>query len=198
MQPKIIPSSDVDTHALIGDDSVIWHLAQVREHANIGKNCVIGRGVYIGTGVEIGDNCKIQNYALVYEPARLANGVFVGPAAVFTNDRFPRAVNADGTPKRASDWEAVGVECLEGASIGARAVCVAPVVIGRWAVIAAGAVVTHDVPDYALMVGVPAKQVGWVGEAGQRLVETEGRPGQFVCPVSARRYVVEEGTLHRA
>jgi len=116
--------------------------------------------------VHVGDNCKIQNYALVYEPARLEDGVFIGPAAVLTNDTFPRAINPDGTPKSAHDWVPVGVTCLEGASIGARAVCVAPVTIGRWAMVAAGAVVVHDVPDFALVAGVPARRIKWVGRSG--------------------------------
>ena len=126
----------------------------------------MGRGAYVGSGVSVGDNCKIQNYALVYEPAVLEDGVFVGPAAVFTNDTFPRAINPDGTLKSAHDWEPVGVTCREGASIGARAVCVAPVTIGRWATVAAGAVVVHDVPDFALVAGVPARRIKWVGRSG--------------------------------
>ncbi len=106
----------------------------------------------------------MQNYALVYEPAELADGVFIGPAVVLTNDTYPRAVNPDLSLKSAHDWEPVGVTIGEGASIGARAVCVAPVTIGAWATVAAGAVVTKDVPDHALVVGVPARRVGWVGQ----------------------------------
>ena len=89
----------------------------------LGSNCIVGRGAYVGTGVVMGDNCKLQNYALVYEPARLGHGVFVGPAVCFTNDHFPRSVTPDGQLKRGDDWEAVGVTCLDGASIGARSVC---------------------------------------------------------------------------
>jgi acetyltransferase-like isoleucine patch superfamily enzyme len=136
--------------------------------------------------VRVGDRCKIQNHALIYEPALLEDGVFVGPAVVFTNDTFPRAVNPDGSLKSASDWEATGVTVRAGASIGARAVCVAPVVVGRWATVAAGAVVTRDVPDHALVMGVPARQVGWVGRAGVRLVD-EG-DGRWRCPASGDAY----------
>ena len=99
----------------------------MREDAVLGENCVVGRGAYIGTGVQMGDNCKVQNYALVYEPAVLGDGVFIGPAVVLTNDTYPRAVNPDGSLKTAHDWEPVGVTIGDGASIGARAVCVAPV-----------------------------------------------------------------------
>ena len=158
----------------------------IRANAKIGENCIIGRGAYIGTGVEVGDNCKIQNYALVYEPAKLGNGVFIGPAAVLTNDQFPRAVNPDGSIKSASDWDAVGVTIGDGASIGARAICIAPVTIGAWALVAAGAVVTKDVPDYALVAGVPAKRIRWVGRAGVPL-ESIG-DNQFRCPVTDELY----------
>lgn len=137
MNVRIMASADVDPTATVGDGSSVWHLAQVRDGATIGESCVIGRGAYIGSGVSVGDNCKVQNYALVYEPAVLEPGVFVGPAAVLTNDEFPRAVNPDGTPKSAHDWQAVGVTLREGASVGARAVCIAPVTVGRWATVAA-------------------------------------------------------------
>ena len=166
MTTRIHPSAEVHDSVSVGDGTSVWHLAQVREHAHLGANCIVGRGAYVGSGVSVGDNCKIQNYALVYEPAVLEDGVFVGPAAVFTNDTFPRAINPDGTLKSAHDWEPVGVTCREGASIGARAVCVAPVTIGRWATVAAGAVVVHDVPDFALVAGVRARRIKWVGRSG--------------------------------
>jgi acetyltransferase-like isoleucine patch superfamily enzyme len=183
---RIVGSAEVDPTATIGDGSSIWHLVQIRNEAKIGKNCIVGRGAYIGTGVIVGDNCKIQNYALVYEPAKLGNGVFIGPAAVLTNDQFPRAVNPDGSIKSASDWDAVGVTIGDGASIGARAVCIAPVTIGAWALVAAGAVVTKDVPDYALVAGVPAKRIRWVGRAGVPLVDIGNN--QFRCPVTEQLY----------
>jgi UDP-2-acetamido-3-amino-2,3-dideoxy-glucuronate N-acetyltransferase len=184
---QIAPSADVAASARIGDGTSIWHLAQVREDAQLGAGCVIGRGAYIGSGVRLGRHCKVQNYALVYEPADLADGVFIGPAAVLTNDTYPRAVNPDLSLKAASDWQAVGVTIREGAAIGARAVCVAPVTIGRWATVAAGAVVTKDVPDFALVVGVPARRVGWVGKAGVPL-EPDG--DGWRCPQTGARYVV--------
>lgn len=193
MPVKILESADVDENTTVGDGSSVWHLAQIREGAALGSNCVIGRGAYIGAGVEMGDNCKVQNYALVYEPARLGHGVFVGPAVVLTNDTYPRAINPDGTAKSAADWEAVGVVVDDGASIGARAVCVAPVHIGAWALVAAGSVVTRDVPDHALVAGVPARQIGWVGRTGRRL-EDDGS-GVLICPDTQQKYRESDGRL---
>jgi acetyltransferase-like isoleucine patch superfamily enzyme len=186
MPVKILPSADVDESATIGEGSSIWHLAQIRDQVEIGKKCIIGRGAYIGSGVIMGDNCKIQNYALVYEPAKLGAGVFIGPAAVLTNDQFPRAVNPDLTLKSGHDWEAVGVTIDDGASIGARAVCIAPVRIGKWALVAAGAVVTKDVPDFALVAGVPAKRIRWVGRAGLPLEDIGDN--LYRCPQDQSTY----------
>ena len=191
---RIVDSADVSTDAEIGNGSSIWHLAQVREGVRMGENCIVGRGAYIGTGVEMGDNCKVQNYALVYEPAKLADGVFIGPAVVLTNDTYPRAINADGSLKSAHDWEPVGVTIGKGAAIGARSTCVAPVSIGAWATVAAGAVVVKDVPEYALMAGVPARRIGWVGESGVPLKAGDG-DAVWVCPVTGDRFVESNGIL---
>lgn len=192
---SIAPSADVSERAILGEGTKIWHLAQVREDARLGVNCIVGRGAYVGTGVEIGDNTKIQNYALVYEPAKLGNGVFIGPAVVLTNDTYPRSVSPDGSLKSAHDWTPVGVTIEDGASIGARAVCVAPLTIGRWATVAAGAVVTKDVPAFALMAGVPARRLGWVGKAGFPLT----LDGEFwVCPETGAKYVEDENSLKEA
>jgi acetyltransferase-like isoleucine patch superfamily enzyme len=185
---RVAPTADVSQDAAIGPSTVIWHLAQVRENARIGANCIVSRGAYVGSEVFIGDNCKIQNYALVYGPAHVADGVFIGPAAVLTNDRFPRAVNPDQTLKSAHDWTPVGVTVREGASIGARAVCVAPVTIGRWALIAAGSIVIKDVPDFGLVAGTPARRIGWVGRAGQPLQPAAGSPDEWTCPVTGACY----------
>jgi acetyltransferase-like isoleucine patch superfamily enzyme len=187
-------TAQVADSATLGDGTTVWELAQVREDAVLGTGCIIGRGAYVGTGVKIGDNVKLQNYALVYEPAVLGDGVFIGPAAVLTNDEFPRSVDPDGNLQRGSDWHAVAVTVGDGASIGARAVCVAPVTIGRWSLVAAGAVVTRDVPDYALVAGVPARRIGWVGEAGVRLVDDGG---QWRCPQTGATYEERDGVLSR-
>jgi acetyltransferase-like isoleucine patch superfamily enzyme len=183
---RIVDTADVDDRAVIGTGSSVWHLAQVREEAVVGRNCIVGRGAYVGTGVQIGDNVKIQNYALVYEPAVLESGVFIGPAVVLTNDHYPRSVNPDGTLKSGHDWELVGVTIKEGASIGARTVCVAPVTIGRWALVAAGSTVVKDVPDFALVVGSPARRIRWVGKAGVPL-EPAG-DDLFRCPSTGALY----------
>jgi acetyltransferase-like isoleucine patch superfamily enzyme len=192
MTTTIAPSADVSDQAILGDGTKVWHLAQVREQANLGANCIVGRGAYVGTGVQIGENTKIQNYALVYEPAKLGKGVFIGPAVVLTNDTYPRSVSPDGSLKSAHDWTPVGVTIEDGASIGARAVCVAPLTVGRWATVAAGAVVTKDVPAFALMAGVPARRLGWVGKAGEPLRQ-EG--GFWVCPATGAKYIEDGNSL---
>nr|WP_089913257.1 acyltransferase [Leifsonia sp. 21MFCrub1.1] len=188
----VATGADVSPDASLGSDTKIWHLAQIRESAVLGRECIVGRGAYIGAGVRIGNRCKIQNYALVYEPAVLEDGVFVGPAVVFTNDTHPRAVTPDGAAKTTADWDAVGVTVREGASIGARSVCVAPVTVGRWALVAAGAVVVDDVPDFALVAGVPARRIGWVGRAGVRLRQDGDG---WLCPQTGDRYRESGGTL---
>lgn len=187
MTSRVHPSAELDEGVRLGTDVQVWQQAHVRAGAVIGDHAVLGRGVYVGPGVRVGANCKIQNYALVYEPAVLDDGVFIGPAVVLTNDLYPRAVNPDGSRKSADDWAAVGVTVREGASIGARSVCVAPVTIGRWALVAAGSTVIADVPDFALVVGSPARRIRWVGRAGVPL-DTGDAPDRFRCPRTGATY----------
>jgi len=187
---RIHSTADVATSAKIGEGAAIWHYAQVREDCIIGENVIVGRGAYVGNGVRIGANSKIQNYALVYEPALLEEGVFIGPGVILTNDEYPRAVNPDGSQKSGSDWEATGVTIREGASIGAGSICIAPVEIGAWALVAAGSTVTKNVPAFALVAGVPAKRIRWVGRAGVPLTDEGG--GRFICPKTGARYLERE------
>ena len=188
----------VDDSATVGDGvhlgkgSKVWGLAQVRENAKIGANCVIGRGAYIGVGVELGKNCKVQNGALIYEPAIIGKGVFVGPGAILTNDQFPRAVTTEGQLKQPDDWVPVGVIVREGASIGAGAICVAPVTISEWALVGAGSTVTGDVAAHSIVVGSPARHVGWAGRSGKPLRKTSGA---YVCPETGEAYREVDGQL---
>ena len=193
MAVTIDPSADVDERATIGEGTRVWHLAQVREGAEIGEGCVIGRGAYVGPEVTIGALVKVQNHALVYGPARLGDGVFVGPGVVMTNDRHPRAVDPQGRPKGADDWHPVAIDVAEGASVGAGAIVVAPVGVGRWAMVGAGALVTRDVPAFALVVGSPARRIGWVGRAGARLDDLGD--GRWSCPRTGATFRETDATL---
>ena len=191
--PAIHATADVSDSAELGPGTTVWHLAQIREDARLGSECIVGRGAYVGPGVVIGDQVKLQNYALVYEPARLEDQVFIGPAVILTNDVFPRATDISGKLKRPADWEALGVVIRHGASVGARAVVLPGVVVGRWALVAAGAVVTRDVPDFGLVAGSPARRIGWVGRAGARLA-ADGT-GQWRCPQTGEQYREADGAL---
>lgn len=182
----VAAGATVEDGAIVGRDCAIWPGAVVRAGAVVGARCTIGRGAYVDADVRIGPDAKVQDAALLYGPARLGTGVFVGPGAILTNDRRPRAVDPDLTKKGPGGWVAEGVAVADGASIGAGAVVVAGVTIGPWAMVGAGAAVTRDVPAFALVVGNPARRVGWVGRAGARL-EDDG-PGRFRCPVTGQRF----------
>jgi UDP-2-acetamido-3-amino-2,3-dideoxy-glucuronate N-acetyltransferase len=171
---NVHPTAEVSPSAVIGAGTLVWRNAHIREDAVIGEECVIGAGVYVGAGVRVGARCKVQNNALLYEGLELEDGVFVGPAVCFTNDLLPRAVNPDGTLKAAADWHLGRTLVREGASVGAHSVVITGVTIGRWALVGSDSVVTHDVPDHALVYGSPARQHGWVCSCARPLsVRTE-------------------------
>jgi acetyltransferase-like isoleucine patch superfamily enzyme len=190
---RIAQNASVSDAAKLSENASIWDFAQVRENATIGKNTIIGSYAYIDANVQIGNNCKVQNRALIYDPAIIHDGVFIGPGAILTNDKNPRSISSSGEVKSANDWDKVGVEVFQGAAIGSGAICVAPVKIGKWALVGAGAVVTKDVKDYALVVGNPARQVGWVGKSGIQLETVDGQ--HFKCPISGIEYQVSNGNL---
>ena len=193
---NIHPTAEVHASAAVPESTKVWNYAQIRENVVIGENCIIGRNVYIGPGVVIGDNCKIQNNALIYEPAVLEDGVFIGPAAILTNDKNPRSVTAEGARKSLADWHPVGVTVQEGASLGAGSICVAPLVVGKWSVVAAGSVATKDTRSFGLYVGAPARHVGWVGRAAHPLISSG--ENALVCPSTGEKYSVIElgGSQH--
>lgn len=186
-------TAQVHPDARVDDTAVVWGLAHVGAGAVVGGECVIGRGATVDSGVQVGERVKVQAHALMYRPAVVEDGAFIGPAVVLTNDTRPRAVAPDGSLKGSEDWTPVGVTVRRGASIGARAVCVAPVTIGRWAMVGAGSVVTRDVADFALVVGNPARQVGWVGPAGHRLRPVDET--RFECPVTGASFTLRREAL---
>ena len=153
-------SSYIDKNVTIGEGTKIWHFCHIQSGAKIGENCSLGQNVNISNNVVIGNECKIQNNVSIYEGVELEDGVFCGPSCVFTNDLTPR----DRFPKGSSNYKKTLIK--EGASIGANATIVCGHTIGKYAMVAAGAVVTKDVPDYALVAGIPAKMIGKVDEKG--------------------------------
>jgi len=181
----IHPTAEVSPQAAISEGTRIWHQAQVREGARIGQNCILGKGVYVDFDVVIGDNVKIENGCFVYHGATLEDGVFLGPGVILTNDRLPRAINPDGSLKTNADWEVGRVLIKRGASLGAGVVVLPDVTIGAFAMVGAGSVVTKDVPEYGLVVGNPARLVGFVCYCGARL--KEGWPARDKMRASCSR-----------
>ena len=181
MDAFIHPSAIVDSGAKIGPGTKVWHFTHVMPGARIGSNCVLGQNLYVANQVVIGNHVKIQNNVSIYEGVTLEDYVFCGPSMVFTNVRTPRSAY----PRNTSD-DCSPTHVRHGASIGANATVVCGLTIGRWAFVAAGAVVTKDVPDYALVAGVPARIIGWVSEAGLTLEFTNGRA---VCPQTGQVYL---------
>jgi UDP-2-acetamido-3-amino-2,3-dideoxy-glucuronate N-acetyltransferase len=170
--PFIHSTADVSPRATIGTGTCVWHQAQVREGARIGNNCIIGKGVYIDFDVTIGSNVKIQNGTSVYHGVVVEDGVFLGPGVILTNDRLPRAINPDGTLKTDTDWKVSPIKIQRGASLGAGAVVLPGVIVGEFAMVGAGAVVTQDVATHALVYGNPARWQGYVCRCGRPLIES--------------------------
>jgi acetyltransferase-like isoleucine patch superfamily enzyme len=170
--PFIHPTADVSTTASVGTGTRIWHQVQVSAGAAIGTASNLGKGVYVGENVVIGDNAKIQNGCYIYAGATLENGVFLGPGVILTNDKVPRAINPDGSLKGESDWSEGKILVKQGASLGAGSIILTNLVIGQFAMVGAGSVVTKDVPDFGQVAGSPAKLLGFVCPCGHRLVAT--------------------------
>ncbi len=181
---RIHPTADVSDKAHIGPGTSIWHQCQVREDAHIGQNCILGKGVYVDFGVRIGDNVKVQNYVSIYHGVEIEDGVFVGPHVCFTNDNLPRAVNPDGSLKAADDWVLGRIVIKRGAALGANSTILPKIVVGEWAMVGAGAVVTKDVPAHGLVVGNPARLIGFVCACGERLLPGETQEDTMLarCP----------------
>lgn len=179
-------TSIIDDDVEIGEGTKIWHFSHIQSGAKIGKNCSFGQNVNVSNNVKIGDGCKIQNNVSIYEGVELGDYVFCGPSCVFTNDLTPRAKY----PKGHSGYKKTVVE--KGASIGANATVICGKTIGKWALIGAGAVVTSNVPNYALMLGVPAKRKGWVCECGELL------PANLSCSKCKRKYRETDNGLEEA
>jgi acetyltransferase-like isoleucine patch superfamily enzyme len=167
----IHPTAEIEVGAVIGAGTNVWHHCHIRTGARIGVECNLGYGVYIDAGVVVGNRCKLQNRVSVYRGVTIQDGVFVGPHVAFTNDKHPRAVTPDAHVISDSDWTAQPTLIREGASIGAGAVVLPGLTVGRWAMVAAGAVVTHDVPDYGLVMGNPARLTGYVCSCGRTLTQ---------------------------
>ncbi|MEO8542812.1 MAG: acyltransferase [Betaproteobacteria bacterium] len=186
MAAVIHATAIVDAGAQIGEDSRIWHWVHVSGQARIGARCSLGQGVYVGNDVVIGDNVKIQNNVSVYDAVTLQDDVFCGPSMVFTNVYNPRAAVT-----RKDEYRRTLVR--RGATLGANCTIVCGTTIGAYAFVGAGAVVNKDVPDFALMVGVPARQVGWMSRFGERLALPLEGNGEAQCPHTDDRYTLQSG-----
>ena len=178
---QVHPSADVEPDVAIGAGTRVWHRSQIRAGARIGRDVTIGRDVYIDTNVVVGDRCKVQNGAQLFHGLTVEAGVFIGPGAILTNDRNPRAVLPSGDVATASDWTVSPIVLRSGSSIGAGAIVIAGLEVGRHALVGAGTVVTKDVVPFELVAGNPARRIGWVCQCGQRLRESRDGLGCGAC-----------------
>ena len=178
-------TAEVSPSAVVGEGTQIWNEAQVGEGVRIGRKCILGKGVYLDPDVVVGDRVKLQVRVSVFKGSRVGPGVLIGPHSCLLNDKRPRAIRLDGRLKTEADWVVTGVTVEEGASIGGGCTVLPGVSIGRFAMVGAGAVVTHDVPDYGLVLGNPARLVGYVCECGERL------PENGTCSKCGREHHVE-------
>ena len=190
MSISVHTSAIVDDGAAIGDGSRVWHFVHVCGGAQIGKGVSLGQNVFVGNKVVIGDHCKVQNNVSVYDNVTLEDGVFCGPSMVFTNVYNPRSLI-----ERKNEYRDTLVKT--GATLGANCTVVCGVTIGAYAFIGAGAVVQRDVPNFALMVGVPARQIGWMTAYGERLELPITGEGKAVCPHTGDRYLLKNGIVTR-
>ena len=181
---RIHPTAEVSDKANIGEGTSIWHQCQIREDAQIGSRCIFGKGVYVDFGVHIGDNVKVQNYVSIYHGVEIEDGVFIGPHVCFTNDNLPRAINPDGSLKAADDWELGRTLIKRGAALGANSTILPKVVVGEWALVGGGAVVTKDVPAHGIVAGNPARLMGFACACGGRLAAGEVRDDVMLAECS--------------
>jgi len=187
----IHPTAIVDEGAVIGAGSRVWHWVHISSGARIGERCSFGQNVFVGNRVVIGDNCKVQNNVSIYDNVTLEADVFCGPSMVFTNVYNPRSAVS-----RKDEYRDTLVR--RGATLGANCTIVCGVTIGAFAFVGAGAVVNHDVPDYALMVGVPARQIGWMSEHGEQLALPLTGDGEVRDEITGDRYLLLRGAVSRA
>jgi len=185
---EIHPSAIVDPGAQIGSGSRVWHFVHVCSGAKIGKNVSLGQGVFVGNNVLIGNKCKIQNNVSVYDNVTLEDGVFCGPSMVFTNVYNPRALI-----DRKKEYRNTLVK--EGATLGANCTIICGVTIGEYSFIGAGALVNRDVKPYALVVGVPAQQIGWISQYGEQMELPEEGKGSWICSFSGLKYLLVNGNV---
>ena len=191
MSTTIHPSAIVDEGAVLGEDCRVWHFVHISAGARIGARCSFGQNVFVGNDVRIGDNARVQNNVSIYDAVTLEDDVFCGPSMVFTNVYNPRSAVT-----RKNEYRRTLVR--RGATLGANCTIVCGTTVGRYAFVGAGAVINRDVPDFALMVGVPARQIGWMSRHGERLALPLTGNAEAACPATGERYRLRDGACQLA